>query len=351
MFVSSESALQVQIAPCLRDDYEDLLRIFTANRQGLAHSNTPACLVDELANREIVLFKAYKDSELVGYFPFEQKSFLGINIITPAYSELTLDFINICCIAELEDEISKLLLEWLKSLKNTVAYLFMLDENSVLVQNAIEDHAFEIQSRGFYYQLSLPKTKEVLLDSFSKSRKKTFQRQLKKFEDKMKFEVVQGKILGDELEKAIADLKTLHKLVFPDDSAMLPHFESLDKWIRKAFTDGSAFFVRSREIRTGEIVATELMMKTKNSIGLMQGGRKIEEQYLGIGSWQLNQTILWAIESGIDEFEFLFGDQEYKRKLATLKRDAVSITYFSSNRAKYTFKIKHRLGKYLKFLR
>ena len=352
MLVSSESTpYRVEVTPIVRSDYEELKKIWVSSKPGLAHSNSPACLVDELVDRKINLFKVFDEGTLVAYFPFETTSFFGINIITPAYGELTLDFIDICCDEEIEEDIVKVLIDWIKSLKNSVVYLFMLDENSTLVKRAVEDSLLKVEARGKYFRLNLPTTKEELVSAFSKSSKKSFSRQLKKFEGQMKFEVVRGDVLGDELENAIDDLVRLHKIVFPHDSAMLPHLEALKPWIRKAFADEAAFLVRAREISSGEIVATELMMETKKTIGLMQGGRKLDEQYVGVGSWLLNQTVLWAIESQKSSFEFLFGDQEYKRRLANMSREAVSITYFSSNKAQYLFKIKHRLGKSLKFLR
>lgn len=352
MFVSSDNQdYQIRVEPVARDDYRSLKTIWESQHGRLAHSSAPATLVDESVKRVIWLFKLYKNSTLVAYFPFEVKSFLGLRIIVPAYSELTLDFIDIACEPSLEGECAQIFLEWLKEQKNCIAYLFMLDENRDLVKRAVRDPSMEVEARGKYFYTDLPSSKEEFFNSLSPSTKKSFKRQLKRFEGEMYLEIVEKNLLCDELETAISDLVLLHSELFPVGSAMLPHLEDLKPWLRKAFSDGAAFLVRTREIRTGEVVASELMIKTDTVIGLMQSGRKVDERYSGIGSWQLNSLVLWAIENGKTKFEYLFGDQEYKRRLSSGEKNAVSITYFSSTWAKFVFKIRRRLGKYFSFLR
>lgn len=349
---SQKSKYRVDITKIERNAYPRLKNLFDGDQGKLNHSRTPACLTGAGRGRDIRLFEVYDDQDnLVVYFPFEESKFFGVTIIRPAFYELTLDFIDLTFASGWEHKGIEIFLDWVKSQKNSVVHIFMCDENSELTKQAIDDPNILVEQRGIYFKLDLPGTFEEFINGLSKSTRKSTLRKLKKFNDSMVFEVVRGKTFGDELSKTIDDFINLHRYLFPKNSAMLPHVEALCEFIEKGFTDDAVFFVRAREISSGNVIAMELMMNSATMIGLLQRGRRQDKQYRDIGNWLQLKTIEWAISEKKSRYEFLNGDQEYKRRLSTGVRDAVSLTYFSSLRAKYIFRIRQRLGRYFKNLR
>lgn len=335
-----------------REQFNELQKLWLETNSKLSHSRCPAAICGTLDSREIFIFKIY-DSEknLVAFMPFEKKRICGVTIIRPAFYELTLDFIDMTVEPSWEQIAANIFLDWVKAQPNSVLDFFMSSEASLLAQSAIEDGTFLVEARGKYFYLDLPEDFESFINGLSKSVRQDARKVLRSYENEFKFEVVEKGILGDQLSQAIDDLMYLHAQVFPKDSAMLPHKENLTKYLEKAFSDSAIFFTRAREISTGKIVATDLFAKSDATVGLIQNGRIVDPKYSKIGTWILLKTIEWSIEEKMQRLEFLFGDQEYKRRLGSGVKDAVSITYFSSQRSRYTFRIMQRLGRYIKTLR
>lgn len=344
---------QVSAELASREDYDQLQELWSGSKESISHSRVPSALVGLADSRHIHLFKIFDENQrLVAYFPYEEKTFAGIRIIRPAFYELTLDFIDMTALPEWREDVITIFLDWIRSQEKCVLNIVMSDENSSLVKKAVVEDDFLVEERGKYYYLDFPATFEDFLSNLSRSVRQQNRKLLRTYGDSMVFEMVRGNIFGDELQQAIDELMELHNIVFPKKtSAMLPHRAALIAYIEKGMTDGAVSFGRAREIATGEVVATSLYMESPGFIGLLQNGRRIDHQYDKIGTWVLLKTIEWAINENKTRLEFLLGDQEYKRRIATGVRDAVSITYFSSNKARYLFRIRQRFGRFVPSLR
>lgn len=343
---------RTQVNVITRDDYGQLKSVWDVSDHALSNSRSPSSLVGAGTDRNIQIFKLFDEAEkLVAYFPFEEKSFLGIRIIQPAFYELTLDMIDIAVVPEWKDIAPGLFLDWLREQKNTASYLFMCNENSLIASEAKKYRDIDVEVRGKYFYLDLPESFESFLQGLSRPVRRDARKILRGYEGIVTFEVLQGDVFGDDLAHVMNEFFRLHKCIFPNNSEMLPHRKELSHYIEKGISEGVVAFTCAREISTGELVAVDLVARSPRNIGLIQNGRRVEEEYTKVGSWLLLQTIKWSMEQDAHRFEFLLGDQEYKRRLATDVLDAVSLTHFSSHRARLTFRIRHRLGRYLKILR
>lgn len=342
----------IEVTDAVRDDFDLLRAVWESSNDILHHSRGPGVICGNADVRKAKIWKLFDDqNNLVAYFPYETKRWCGINILEPYLSELTLDFIDLSVSPEWKEYAYQIFCDWIITQPKTVVYFFMLSEESALVKAALEEQLFRVEPRGTYFNIDLPDSLDSFIHALGKSTRSKMRRALKKHEETARFEVVTSQALGDEVNECFDDLVRLHLKLFPTGSLMIPHKEELFNYISIASKDDSWVFFRAREISTGEVIANELYMLSPRAVGLYQGGRSVDPQHSNIGNWMLLKCIEWAIENGKERFEFLFGDQDYKKRLATEQLDAVSITYFSSQRARYTFRIRQRLGRYIPALR
>ncbi len=335
-----------------RGDYEQIKKVWDKSDHALSNSRAPSCLIGAGEDRKIRLFKIFDEvNELVAYFPFEEKHFCGIRIIQPAFYELTLEFIDLSVIPEWRELAPEIFLDWVRAQKNTATFLFMCNENSLIASRALHSTDFLVEERGKYYFCDLPKSLEEFIEGVGRRPRREIRQALKAFDDTMNFEVVEGNVFGDKLQVIIDEFIRLHKCVFPGESAMLPHKDELIKYIENGMREGVVFFTCAREISTGELVAVDLFSRSHRYAGLIQVGRRVDQEYHKIGMWLLTRSIAWAIDNGVKRFEFQIGDQEYKKNLSTGVHDAVSVTHFSSKRARYIARIRQRLGRRFASLR
>lgn len=350
--VSSDfSQYACQVSDIQREDFEELRLINDITTNDLTHSRTPAALVNLAKSRKIKLAKIYSGKELIAFFPFEKRKILGVNIIRPAFYDLTLDFVDLSCKPGFEDVSIKIFFAWCEEQRNSVIDLFMCHENSLLMGFDSDMKNISKVQRGVYYYSNLPKDLDSFFDSLSKSTRKSTRRSLRKIEDRFRYEVVDKHDVAEVIEESIEEFIKLHLCRFPTGSAMIPFKDELSLWIKYAISDEAAVFTKLREYETGEVVAIDLLVQSKSSVGLLQGGRRVEKVYDGIGILLMVENIRWAIENGKTRFEYLFGDQEYKRRFSSASFGAFSITLFTSFYAKNLYRIYQRLGRYFKSLR
>lgn len=353
MPVSSASAdYKVVVSHIQRDDYDQLKSVWERAENGLSHSRAPSCLVSASDTRNIRVFKLLSsDEELVAYFPFEESKLLGLRVIRPAFYDLTLDMIDLCVVPEWKSQAADIFIDWLCAQKKTITNLFMCSATSLLAGAAANYPDVIVEKRGVYYYRELPATFEDFLGEMSASFRQSTRRVLRSFDNVVTFEVTDGNIYGDELQQIFSEFVKLHQFAFPNNSAMLPHKNELLTYVKNGISDGTIVFARAREIVSGEVVAVELCVRSHGELGLYQRGRRTDEQFNEVGSWLLAKTTEWAIAQKYKRFEFLFGDQLYKRRYASDSIDAVSLTHFSSQWARYVYRIRQRLGRRIKSLR
>lgn len=353
MPVSSDCpAYTVELVRARRDDFDELLAVWSNSKQILSHSRGPAVIAGFERDRDVTLWKLFDDDRnLVAYFPFEVKKCCGITIFQPFLKELTLDFIELSVEASWSPWAYEIFKEWIATQKNCVVDIFMSAEDSPFTETFLDDNKFKVQARGKYFFIDLPTSLDEYFASLGKSTRSKLKRAVKAHDPTIQFEVVRSNVKGDEMVDAFNDMVRLHKFLFPTGSMMLPHEAGLLKYVQTSSRDDSWIFFRGLDRSTGEVVVIDLYMNSPQAIGLYQGGRNTDKKYSGIGNWMMIKCIEWAVAEGKPRFEFLFGDQQYKKQMASGVRDAVSVTYFSSSRARYTYRIRQRLGHYIAALR
>lgn len=347
MAVSSDTRdYRVEVKPADAKHVQELFSVWSQDHSTLSHSRSPHVLCSQYDNYSLWLWTLQDgQGKLVGYFPFEKTKKFGITVIHPAFHALTLDFIDISSLDGYEEVTSLAFYEWLHDQSTTVFDCFMLDESSRLAQGVSNFKDVDVHDRDAYHYVELPDHFEQYIAELGRSSRQRARKCLKQYSDAYTFEVVDTSSSQESQEEAITDLLRLHQHVFAENSMMVPQWEFLKQYIRRSLEEGTSLFFRAREIETGDIVGTEFYVQSHEHIGLYQRGRRVEEKYANIGTWLLVKIIEYSISVGKTRCEFLLGDQEWKRRYSNRTRRAVSVTYFSSQKVRYVYRILQRLGR------
>ncbi|MFN8015308.1 MAG: GNAT family N-acetyltransferase [Acidimicrobiia bacterium] len=344
MAVLSQTSAKYDVISVIDADLDQLIEVWE-NCSRPKHWCNPWSLMGDNA---IYLLEIFVENKLVAYFPFNVRKFNRTKIIRPANYELTLDFIDLCVKKDFEEIAKERFVQWLLDQKNSALDIFMCSEESLIVDACKNIETILIMKRGIYYSSRLKSSLDEFIMGLSRSPRADARKVLKRYEDHLSLQIVH-KENEEVLLDAYTELVNLHENLFKSSSAFLPHMEKMKKFIID--TSNKEIFIFFQAKDGTKVVATNLMVISNKTIGLIQVGRLDNNSYNKVGTWLLIKSIEWAIENDFKKIEYFFGDQEYKRRFSNSKKDAVSIQYFSSVFNKYMYRIFQRLGKYFKTLR
>lgn len=269
----------------------------------------------------------YENSQIIGLAPFYiATSYLGLPLkILSFLGTTTTDYLNFIILDGFEEKFFNALFEYLSRYHKQwdIIDLHQISEKSInlpLFSNIVEKNDFELKKIGQEkcLQLPLPEKWEDLLNELPKKMKwnvEYYTRRLKR-DYQVELKAIDKMASSrKEIEKMIKVFFDLHQKRWISKkipgSYLIPKFKLFHHEMAQSAFENNWLSLYSLSL-DGEIVAVQYGFNFKNKIYFYLSGFDPDWGKFSVSTVLLRQTIIDAIEEGIEVFDFMRGDEEYK---------------------------------------
>ncbi len=283
---------------------------------------------------QLVLAAAFQEDHLVGIAPlFHSNNILGKPALMFVGAIEVSDFLDFIVIPEDLQTFTKGLIDFL--LNSDLPPWEVLDLYNLLEESpTLAVLKSEAETRGWKHQeihlqpspyIPLPGNFEAYLAQIDKKQRHEIRRKLRNVDQSL---AEPGLYFTEDEEKLEADVQTFIEMMAQDPNkrdfltdAMRQHIHNT---ARIAFEQGwlhLAFFTLD-----GEKAAASLSFNFNDRLWLYNSGWEWEYRDYSPGWVLLAYLIEWAAENGIQEFDFMRGDEPYKYKFGGVDRHVYRVT-------------------------
>jgi CelD/BcsL family acetyltransferase involved in cellulose biosynthesis len=121
------------------------------------------------------------------------------------------------------------------------------------------------------------------------------------------------------MPEALDRLAKLHDSRWSEESAFLDGWDRFRAAALAGAQEGSVL-IHELVAGEGEVVATELDLRSSTRLAFYQAGRRTEREWRGCGSVLRADILDWACTEGIEEYDLLRGDERYKADWSETQR-------------------------------
>lgn len=132
-----------------------------------------------------------------------------------------------------------------------------------------------------------------------------------------------GVVDGDDVERALGDLRRLHEERWAAPTNFLSSYGSFADAVRSGVRHGEV--VLHELTGPDGVVASMVTFEVGGRVSFYQSGRSTEHRWRSAGSVLMARVIERACEHGMREFDFLRGGEAYKASWSTGSRDVLHL--------------------------
>ena len=311
-----------------RSVWTDLLRHSDANPVFMSWAWTSSWLetLGDKANARIL--GLFEGDRLVALLPLSAKrspaTIWGKQLSLAGVGQLGADYSDLLCVRGYETVAAEAVADWLRGCNDWAQCEFRDVLPTSLVRRAAElmtaDALVEDLPGSVCPRASLTCGWQSLLrDQFEKKRRYNIEREIRLAEEKQGLRLVFHDT-PDTVLRAFPVLVSLHneRKIAQGVKSEFSRPDRLDFHARAAvkLSESGAAFIATLESERGIVSAAYCFRDTKN-VYYFQTGMSATGAALGAGSTLLYMLIRWAANQGYEWFDFLKGDEDYKKPWAT----------------------------------
>lgn len=312
---SPRSPLRLEIRyrlDSLATEWDELL-----DQQDLSSPFLSSWWINNAAEGTSALLCCFAGSELVGGAAFqldtvgrgraqlERVRCLGQGTLAP-------DHLDLLAQPAHAPEVLTLVMSWLKRSGSRVIDLDGLAATGALAQAL---RSYEIASVAAPFT-KLPTDGAQYLAARPGQVRSTIVRTRKRF---AKEGVLFRRVPLSEMPEALDRLAKLHDSRWSEESAFLDGWDRFRAAALAGAQEGSVL-IHELVSGEGEVVATELDLRSSTRLAFYQAGRRTEREWRGCGSVLRADILDWACTEGIEEYDLLRGDERYKADWSETQR-------------------------------